>query len=184
VGPDYSGAPDADLVRSGTADGFAVVYDRHADHLYRWARLRVGEHAADLTAEVFARAWLKRSSFRDEADGSAFPWLLGIANNVLRDSLRRRRVEDRARARLGLPREVVPDPAYERVEQRLSLPEAAVRALAELPEHDRTVLELRVVDERPYSEIAAALQCSPEAARLRVSRTLRRLNLALGGPRK
>ena len=164
-----------------SADAFAVVYDRHADRLFRWARGRVGDYAADLTAEVFARAWLKRRSFRDEADGSAFPWLLGIASNVLRDSLRKRQIETRARARLGLPLEVAPDPEYERVEQRLSLPEEATRALSELPESDRAVLELRVVDERPYDEIAQQLRISPEAARLRVSRTLRRLNLALGG---
>ncbi len=73
VGPDHTNVPDADLVGARAADAFAVVYDRHAEHLYRWARARVGDHAADLTAEVFARAWLRRRSFRDEADGSAFP---------------------------------------------------------------------------------------------------------------
>lgn len=184
VGPDYPHALDADLVRSGAADAFAELYDRHAEPLFRWARARVGDHAADLTAEVFARAWLRRGSFRDEANGSAFPWLLGIANNVFRDSLRKRHVEDRARARLGLPLAVAPDPEFERVEQRLSLPEAALEAIAELPASERAVLDMRVVDERSYSEIAARLRISPEAARLRVSRTLRRLNLALGGQRK
>jgi RNA polymerase sigma-70 factor (ECF subfamily) len=183
VGPDFTDSTDAELVSIATADAFAVIYDRHAEHLFRWARARVGEHAADLTAEVFARAWLKRSTFRDQAGGSAFPWLLGIATNVLRDSLRRRRIEDRARARLGLPLEVEPDPEYERVDQRLSLPDAAARALAELPESDRAVLDLRIVQERPYDEIAQRLRISPAAARLRVSRALRRLNLALGGQR-
>jgi RNA polymerase sigma-70 factor, ECF subfamily len=59
-----------------------------------------------VTAEVFARAWLSRRRFRDEGDGSAFPWLYGIARNVLLDSLRKRRVEQAARMRLGLPVEV------------------------------------------------------------------------------
>jgi RNA polymerase sigma-70 factor (ECF subfamily) len=176
--------PDAELIAAASADAFAVVYDRHAERLFRWARLRVGEHAADLTAEVFARAWLRRAAFRNEADGSAFPWLLGIAQNVLRDSLRRHRVEDRARARLGLPRSVAPDPAFDRVDERLSLPEAALRAIAELPRAERELLDLRVVDGRPYTEIAATLRCSPEAARLRVSRALRRLNLTLGGQQR
>jgi RNA polymerase sigma-70 factor, ECF subfamily len=184
VGPDYADASDAELIKAGNADAFAVIYDRHADRLFNWARARTGGYAADLTAEVFARAWLKRSSFRDEADGSAFPWLIGIAGNVLRDSLRRRRVEDRARAKLGLPRALAPDPGYERVEQRLSLPEAARTAIAELPEAEREILDLRIVEERPYTEIAARLRCSPQAARLRVSRALRRLNLALGGQPK
>jgi RNA polymerase sigma-70 factor (ECF subfamily) len=183
VQPDYAKASDAELLHAADADAFAVLYDRHVGDLFRWARARVGDHAADLTAEVFARAWLCRRSFEDRADGSAFPWLYGIAHNVLRDSLRRSRVEDRARRRLGLPRAVAPDPEYEAVERRLSLPDAALRAIAELPESERELLDLRVVQERPYWEIAERLRTTPQAARLRVSRTLRRLNLVLGEQR-
>jgi RNA polymerase sigma-70 factor, ECF subfamily len=130
--------------------------------------VRVGEHAADLTAEVFARAWLSRKRFRDEVGGSAFPWLLGIARHVLRDSLRKRWVENAARVRLGLPLTVAPDPEYEAVEERASLPEAALLALANLSDAERELLRLRVVEERPYREIAARLRCSPAVARLRV----------------
>ncbi len=179
VRPDHTKASDADLLQAADAEAFAVLYDRHVGGMFVWARSRVGGHAADLTAEVFARAWLCRASFEDRADGSALPWLYGIAHNVLRDSLRRQRVEDRARRRLGLPLTVAPDPGYEAVEQRLSLPDAALRALAALPESERELLDLRVVQERSYWEIAARLRCTPQAARLRVSRTLRRLNLVL-----
>jgi RNA polymerase sigma factor (sigma-70 family) len=181
VGRDHANATDAELIRAGRADAFATVYERHAAAVYKWARSRVGDHAADLTAETFARAWLSRGSFRDRAEGSALPWLLGIAQNILRDSLRRQRTEDRARARLGLPRELATDAGYELVDERLSLPEAALKAVADLPEADRQVLDLRVVEGRPYNEIAAALSCTQVAARLRVSRALRRLNVAIGG---
>jgi RNA polymerase sigma factor (sigma-70 family) len=180
VGPDYANAPDAELISAGNADAFAVVYDRQAAAVYRWARARVGDHAADLTAETFARAWLSRGAFKDRAEGSAFPWLLGIAQNVLRDSLRRKRIEDKARAKLGLPLQVAPDPGYDLVEERLSVPEAALKALADLPEPDRKVLDMRVVEGRSYDEIAASLKCTQVAARLRVSRALRRLNIAIG----
>jgi RNA polymerase sigma-70 factor (ECF subfamily) len=184
VRPDYATASDAQLLAAADAEAFALVYDRHVAAVFAWARARVGDHAADLTAEVFARAWLCRGAFRDQADGSAFPWLCGIAGNVLRDSLRRRRVEERARRRLGLRATVAPDPEYEEVEHRLSLPEAALQAIAQLSEPERELLDLRVVQERPYDEIAARLRCSPQAARLRVSRALRRLNLVLGGPQR
>jgi RNA polymerase sigma-70 factor (ECF subfamily) len=184
VGPDHAKLSDAQLLAAADPDAFTVLYDRHVAHLFSWARARVGDYAADLTAEVFARAWLKRKSFRDEADGSALPWLYGIAHNVLRDSLRKRRIEDGARARLGLPRAIAPDPEYEAVESRLSLPEAAVRAIASLPDSERELLDLRVVEERSYSDIARRLRCTPQAARLRVSRTLRRLNFTLGGDQR
>lgn len=181
--PDLIHACDAELLRLGSGEAFALVYDRHVQQVFAWARARVGEHAADLTAEVFARAWLSRRRFRDEGDGSAFPWLCGIARNVLLASLRKQRVERAARVRLGLPIEVALDPEYEAVESRLSLPEAASSAIAKLPEPERELLLLRVVEERPYSEIAVRLRCSPQAARARVSRALRRLQLSLGGNR-
>ena len=173
---------DRELLLVRDANAFAAFYDRHAPAVFAWARRRAGEHAADLTAETFARAWLIRGRYRDHESGSALPWLLGIAGNVLRESLRRQRVDDRARARLGLPRSLEPDPAFEAVEDRLSLPEAVLEAVAELPDGDRQLLRLRAVDGRPYREIAAEVGCTPQAARLRVSRLLRQLQLTLGGP--
>jgi RNA polymerase sigma factor (sigma-70 family) len=178
---DYTAASDAELLRLADGEAFAAVYDRQVQRVFGWARARVGEHAADLTAEVFARAWLCRGRFRDEADGSAWPWLYGIAQNVLRDSLRKRRVEDAARARLGLPPAVAADPAFDDIDRRVSLKDAVLRALRDLPETERELLWLRVVEERPYREVARSLRCTPEAARVRVSRALRRLRLAVGG---
>jgi len=173
-------ASDAELLRAGTADGFEEVYDRHAAQVLAWSRARVGEHAADLTAEVFARAWLGRSGFRDESV-SALPWLLGIARNVLRESLRKRRIEDAARRRLGMPRLLAPDAALDAIHDRRSLSESERRALASLPERDRELLQLRVIEERPYRDIAMRLRCTPQAARHRVSRLLRELQCTLGG---
>jgi RNA polymerase sigma-70 factor (ECF subfamily) len=172
---------DAALLRASTADAFEEVYDRHAAQVLAWARSRVGEHAADLTAEVFARAWLGRSRFRRENDESALPWLLGIARNVLRESLRKRRVEDAARRRLGMPPLLARDAALEAVDDQRSLSESERRALASLPERDRELLQLRVVEERSYHDVAARLRCTPQAARHRVSRLLRQLQCTLGG---
>jgi RNA polymerase sigma factor (sigma-70 family) len=181
VSVEFRRASDAELLRAGTADGFEEVYDRHAAHVLAWSRARVGEHAADLTAEVFARAWLARGRFRHESEVSALPWLLGIARNVLRESLRKRRIEDAARRRLGMPRLLARDAALEVIDTRRSLSESDRQALASLPERDRELLQLRVIEERPYRDIAARLRCTPQAARHRVSRLLRELQCTLGG---
>jgi RNA polymerase sigma-70 factor (ECF subfamily) len=131
-----------------------------------------------MTAEVFARAWLHRRRFRDEANGSAGPWLYGIASNVYRDSLRRGRVEAAARRKLGVTG-FADDPELERVDERLSVPADALAAVAALPDADRTALELRVGEEQSYDDVAAQLDTTPQAARSRVSRALRRLNSEL-----
>ena len=171
---------DAELLVLDDPDAFAELFDRHVGQILTWSSVRVGDYGADLTAEVFALAWQSRKRFRDEHDGSALPWLYGIAHNVFRSSLRKRRVEYSARERLGLP-VTVTHADFEAVDDRLSFPSAVLRAVANLPDGERELLVLRLVEERPYREIAQRLQCTPVAARLRVSRSLRRLHLALGG---
>jgi len=63
-----------------------------------------------------------------------------------------------------------------RISRRLSPRAALAEALETLPEHEREAVELRVVDELPYPDVAARLGVRPAAARLRVSRALRRLS--------
>jgi RNA polymerase sigma-70 factor (ECF subfamily) len=168
----------AALIHAAQSDAaaFAELYRRHVSTVHGWFRRRLEWAAADLTAEAFAQAWLSRRSFRDEADGSALPWLLGIARNVARESARRNEVETRARRRLGLPTDLASEGGYAAVEERLSPSVALEEALETLPAHEREALELRVVGELPYDDVAARLGLRPAAARLRVSRALRRLS--------
>ena len=183
VRPILEDLSDAELLRLEDPDAFAELYDRHANRVLAWARARAGAFGPDLTAEIFAQAWRSRRRFTDRAGGSALPWLLGIGHNVLRASVRKRRVEQSARERLGLPVTLAEEEGYGAVEERLSFPSAVLRAFADLPEAERHLLVLRLVEDRPYREIARRLGCTPVAARLRVSRSLRRLQLAIGGSR-
>jgi RNA polymerase sigma factor (sigma-70 family) len=169
---------DAELIRVAESDAgaFGELYRRHVSTVHGWFRRRLAWAASDLAAETFAQAWLSRRSFRDEAGGSALPWLFGIARNVARESARRNEVETRARRRLGLPTDLASEDGYDAVEERLSPSVALAEALDTLPEHERDALELRVVGELPYEDVAEQLGVRPAAARLRVSRALRRLS--------
>jgi RNA polymerase sigma factor (sigma-70 family) len=172
---DLATRSDAQLIAEGSDSGFTELYRRHALQVYSWFRARLAWAAADLTAETFAQAWISRRRFRDECDGTALPWLLGIGRNVLGETVRRDRVETRARERLGLPLDLAAEDGYEAVEERLSPRRALVAALDEIPDHERQALELRVVDGLAYADVADRLAIRPAAARLRVSRALRRL---------
>jgi RNA polymerase sigma-70 factor, ECF subfamily len=180
VRADVAERSDADLIGAASREpaAFGELYRRHAPAVHAWCARRLAWAAADLTAETFAQAWLSRRSFRDRRDGSALPWLLGIARNVLRESVRRDRIETRARERLGLPTELALEDGYADVDERLSPRSGLAGAVAELPEHERRALELRVVDGLAYAEVADELAIRPAAARLRVSRALRRLAAA------
>lgn len=172
---------DAVLLREAGADpeAFSELYSRHVEAVYRWLHQRIDWAASDLTAETFARAWLSRQRFRDERDGSALPWLLGIAAKLLADASRHDRIETRARERLGLPLDLATDDGYTEVERRLSPRLALRRHIESLAPHERDALELRVVEELSYDEVASRLAIRPAAARLRVSRALRRLALSV-----
>jgi len=62
-----------------------------------------------------------------------------------------------------------------------SLAPALAAAVRLLPPDQRAALELRVVQQLDYDEVAGRLGISQNAARLRVSRALRALTLELQG---
>jgi RNA polymerase sigma-70 factor (ECF subfamily) len=173
-------ATDAELIRRAREDpeALAELYLRYRAQLYAWFRSRLPETAAsELTAELFAQVALSLKRFRDEAGGSAAPWLYGIAKNLLRRYYERGRIDEAARRRLGMPiRSYELD--FERIEERLAAGELRrelASALESLPEEQRDALQLRVVEELPYQQVAVELGCSETAARLRVMRALGKL---------
>jgi len=110
-------------------------------------------------------------------DPSAFSELYTRHVGDVHGWLFRRLASAAARERLGLPLDLAAEDGFTEVEQRLSPRLALERQLDALPPGEREALELRVVDELPYQELAARLDIQPAAARLRVSRALRRLVL-------
>lgn len=96
------------------------------------------------------------------------PWLLGIARNVLRETVRLDRVETRARERLGLPVDLAAEEGA-KVEERLSPRLALAAALDDLPEHEREALELRVVGARGFGGPCLTLRAvAAKAAKVRL----------------
>jgi RNA polymerase sigma-70 factor (ECF subfamily) len=168
-------ATDAELLVAARTDptAFRELYERYARrvHGFHLARARDPQAADELTAETFAQAWLVRHRFRDEAAGSAGPWLFAIARHVLSASVRRRRIERSACERLGLllPRETeVAQPAEAWLE-------GLDEALAGLTQGEHDAIRLRVLGDLEYDEVARELRTTPAAARVRVHRGLTKL---------
>ncbi|MFL5952836.1 MAG: RNA polymerase sigma factor [Gaiellaceae bacterium] len=174
---------DAALLAAARTEAapFRELYDRYAAavHGFHLRRTRDEQVALDLTAETFAQAWLSRGRFRDESGGSAGPWLFGIARNLLAQSVRKRRLELGACTKLGLLDGLDREPST--IEPSSLWLDGLDEALAELPEGQRGALELRVVDDLEYDDVAARLGTTPAAARVRVTRGLGHLRQRLAG---
>jgi len=175
---------DADLLARTqlNAEAFGAFYRRYEKPIlgYLLARVRNGEIAADLTSEVFAAALEAAGSFESarNGSGSASGWLFTIAHNTLVSSLRRGRVADAARRRLGaLEPLVLDDQDIERV-LAVGSSDSWLEMLGELPAGERDAIVGRVVEEREYAELAHELGCSTLVVRKRVSRGLARLRNA------
>ena len=92
-------------------------------------------------------------------------WLLTIAHNKAID-------HHRANGRRPVP---VAEVAETAVEDRLPEPGGAWDAVAALPPKQRAAVTLRFAADLPHAEIAAALGCSPEAARRSLHEGVKRL---------
>jgi RNA polymerase sigma factor (sigma-70 family) len=184
VDPDSERSDGELLAATATRpEAFGVFYRRHVDVVLRYlvAHVRRGDLAADLCAEVFASALESADRF-DPGRGPARAWLFTIAHSRLVDSVRRGRVEDRARRRLGMPVRELTDRDIERVEELIDVARGfdADALVADLPEDQRAAVLARVVEEREYAEIAGELQVSEAVVRQRVSRGLAFLRTRLG----
>jgi RNA polymerase sigma-70 factor (ECF subfamily) len=174
---DFSRSTDAELLTADPACGasYAEFYRRYEEPVlvFMLRRVRGADVAADLTAEVFAAALdARRRYVVTEAPAAA--WLFGIARNVLMASIRKARVIDDVRRRLGPPPLVLTDETIEHLERlgEIGLGADALARLQALPPDQRHAIEEHVIAERDYASIAVDIACSPGVVRQRVSRGL------------
>jgi RNA polymerase sigma-70 factor, ECF subfamily len=163
-------------VRASAPDAFAVLYDQHAQAVYRYAAGLTGNWSAaeDVVSLTFLEAWRLPQTVTPDG-GSLRPWLLGIAVNVTRNQARAARRHRAAMSRLPPPPSL-PDFADEltgRLDDRDRL--AAVRAAVRgLPPRERDVL-ICVWSGLSSAEAAQALGVPEGTVRTRLSRARRRL---------
>ena len=156
------------------------LYRLHARDLLVFFTRRVydPEVALDLVAETFAAAFAVRDQFRGTDRDQAIAWVYGIAHHQLGRYFRRGAVERRALKRLGVEVPAMTEHEYERIIDLTGLEQLRGRlaaALADLPLDQQRAIQLRIIDERPYSEVAEEMGISEQVARARVSRGLRGL---------
>jgi sigma-70-like protein len=112
---------------------FTALYDAYRMRMWAYAASRVGGQAADeVVSKTFMVAWRRFG----EMPSAALPWLLGVARNVIRDSVRAQTRRDSLAAELRRWTTEAESDVADGVVDRIAM----LRALAALSDGDREVL--------------------------------------------
>jgi RNA polymerase sigma factor (sigma-70 family) len=163
---------------SSTREEFERVYRRNIGVLTRYFARRCPEPqtVADLTSETIVRAVSGFAGY-DPRRGPDRAWLLGIASRVFARHCEQSASGRDAVMRLGGHRVLGEDEINELTERIDAEREGAalLRRCAQLPAHEREVIELVDLEELTPKEAAQALGVSHVAVRKRLSRARSRL---------
>jgi len=178
-GPDGT---DAEVIAGSLEEPerFAMIFDRHADEIHRYAARRLGQQpAADVVSEVFLAAFRNRGRY-ELSRADARPWLYGIATKVISQHLRSegRRAHLLAAVAAASPAEAAADDISDRIAaQRLH--QVLRGVLAGLSPADRELVLLVAWAELPYEQVAQALQIPIGTVRSRLHRVRAKIRRAI-----
>ena len=148
-----------DLVATGDGRALEVLYDRYSRAVFSFALRMLGERAAaeELVQEVFFRAWQQARRF-SEGRGTFITWLLSITHNMAIDEIRRRNRRpqraDSADPVLMLTNVTDENPSVEEQVMIGAIGEHIRKAMATLPEAQRSAIELAYFHGLTQREIA------------------------------
>lgn len=173
--------PDDAVLWSRAAGGdggaFGELFERHADRVYNHCFRRTGswDTAADSTAMVFLEAWRRRGDVQ-LTTSSILPWLLAVANNVIRHQRRTQLRHRKALERLGpgVPSADHADDVAARVDDEATM-QHILGVLVGMSAIDRDVLSLCLWSQVSYDDAAAVLGIPVGTVRSRLSRATQRL---------
>ena len=168
-------------------EDFDAVVRLYWPKIFRFAlaSLRDRDAAESLAQDCFLKAYRARQGFRGEASLST--WLMQIAVNLVRDSIRNRRLRFWHRTRAASPEF---DLVSQSLADRGTTPEVAVLAkerlaavwgvVETLSERQRTVFLLRFVEDLDLLEIAAVTGLREGTVKVHLFRALEAVRKRMG----
>jgi len=146
-----------DRAQQRDEEAFSLLFEQYAQPIFNFIYHVVGRSdvAEDLAQETFVRAYKKLSSLRLQAGTQRSTWLFSIAKNVVRESFRSRRIDQKMGledvSTLAVSGDAMPDEQLWNKE----LQQIVQQGLQTLDAEKRLVFVLRVFQQCSYEEIAA-----------------------------
>ena len=169
-------------VAGGEFGAFDELVDRYKHRLFRHIRRRIADphKAEDLTQETFLRLFrAARAGGYRAGQSRVVTWLFTIAGNCVTDHLRAEGVRSAVRA---VREESEPQDPHEAAAAQEG--ESRVRRLLlELPEAQRQVVELHVLDGLSFSDVAELVGAPVPTVKSRLVYALRKLKRSMDDSR-
>lgn len=148
------------------------LYEDHNDAIYRYAYRYLSNEdlAEECVSDVFTK-FLQRVRNESLPDGNVKAYLYRIAHNWVVDHYRKREPDENIESSTVID----PDPNPEMDVSRMQRRERLQKALLSLPEEQRTVTELHIMENWPHEKVAKFLGKSVEASRALQYRALQNL---------
>lgn len=176
----FDDSSDSDLWQQATErDGaaFGLLFRRHGRTVYNHCFRRTASwaEAEDLTSTVFLEAWRRRRDVRFYSE-SVLPWLLAVANNMMRNAGRAKRRHQRFLTKLPEPPEVTDfvDDLAHRVDDERAMA-GILAAISHLRIEEQEAIALCDWAGLSYDAAANALGVPVGTIRSRLSRAHHRL---------
>ena len=153
---------------------FTILVDHFKAQLYWQIRRMVLSHddADEVLQNTFLKAWMGLDGFRAESKLST--WLFRIANNETLNFLERKRqalsIDDEATA--GVAARLESDPYFDGDETALQLQQA----VAQLPDKQRQVFNLKYYEEMKYEDMSDMLGTSVGALKASYHHAVRKIS--------
>jgi RNA polymerase sigma-70 factor (ECF subfamily) len=178
---------------SSVTDDSAPFLEQHWFDLYRLARVHLGSRYAakldpsDLVQQTFLNAHQKLDQFRGTTERERAAWLREIfannLSNVLRDYMRQKRsvAREQSIGRMSDGLEQFPDTQHEQADDREQLHRLAW-ALTQLPESQRTAIQLHHLRDLSLAQTAESLHRTPASVAGLVRRGMAQLRQLMAAP--
>ncbi len=162
------------LYQGGSETAFQVLFERHSSRIFSYLRKRIknNESIDDIFQEVFVKMHISKHLYKKNLP--VLPWLFSVTRSVMIDQIRK---DKSSKFIDGYDLEKIPQ-----IEKNSQQDFATVMsAINELPDSQRTAMQMRYVNEKTFEEIAESLKTSPLNARKLISRGVKRLRELIDG---
>ena len=168
-----------DIVQAAKTDlkHFETLYNKYHEQIFRYVYQRTDDidQAHDITSQVFLKAMNKLHQYQFK--GVPFSsWLYRIAMSEVYQYFKDEKAERTVNFETDKIKDLIDEIEVDDVEIKLK---SILKKIAELPDNELEMIELRYFEQRPFKEISELLNISESNAKVKIHRIIKKLKMAV-----